>query len=191
MQCLQGSDMMKWTVFDELVTINKKLPYTTLVPLMMRKMSYWNRTCDHKFKFIHISDNSAFNQFRAKTGSYDVRDIEEISKSKAETFQLDPIRMVAAPKFSGSVEARVRLTIGNLQNDQFLVSAQCTSIVKMFRNLVSEKQGKTYDPNLAFKPKRSVYVHAFDAMSYVFLQHSTSFVDPSLQSKSEIIEIGA
>jgi hypothetical protein len=42
MQALPGSDRTIWTVFDEFVTINKKLPYTTIIPLVMRKMAYWN-----------------------------------------------------------------------------------------------------------------------------------------------------
>ena len=191
MQALPGADRTIWTVFDELVTINKKLPYTTLVPLLMRKMAYWNRKCDHDFTFNHVSDNSAFNQFRAKTGSYDVKDIEEISRSKAETFKLRPIKMRAAPKFNGSVESRVRLTIAKLQSEQFLVSAQCTSICKMFQNLISEKQGKTYDPNISYKPKRSVYVHPFDAMSYVFLHYDSMSLGPTPEVKTEIMDIGA
>jgi hypothetical protein len=101
-----------WLVFDEIVHVNKHIPYTVLVPEVMRKMMFWNRECDHEFNFIHISDNSAFNQFRAKTGSYDVKDIEHISQSRVEHFEgLDPIRLKAAPKFSGSVEARVRLLV--------------------------------------------------------------------------------
>lgn len=191
MQCLPGEDKTLWTVFDELVTINRKLPYTSLIPLVMRKMSYWNRKMEHKFNFIHISDNSAFNQFRAKTGSYDVRDIEEISRSKAETFDLSPIRMKAAPKFSGSVESRVRLTIANLQSDQILISAQCTNIYKMFQNLISEKPGKHYDPNIAFKPRRSVYIHAFDAMSYPILHYNSTPVLTTASVSSEIMNIGA
>jgi hypothetical protein len=191
MQALPGEDRTVWIVFDEFVTINKKLPYTTLVPLLMRKMAYWNRRMEHKFKYIHISDNSAFNQFRAKTGSYDVKDIELISRDKAETFDLEPIKMKAAPKFNGSVESRVRITIAKLQAEEFLVSSQCTAICKMFQNLICEKQGKTYDPNIAFKPKRSIYVHPFDAMSYVLLYYNSTNVESVQVSKSEIIEIGA
>lgn len=190
MQHLVGADKAIWTVFDELVTINKKLPYTTLIPLVMRKMAYWNRKLDHKFAYIHISDNSAFNQYRAKTGSYDMKDIEEISRDKAETFEVSPIKMRAAPKFSGSVEARVRLTIANLQSEQIIVSAQCTKVLKMFQNLISEKPGKHYDPNISFKPKRSVYIHAFDAMSYPVIFYNST---PSLSTghtSSHIMEIG-
>ena len=190
MQNIPNAPNSPWIIFDELVTINKKLPYTTLIPLVMRKMKYWNRMLDFNFKYIHVSDNSAFNQYRAKTGSYDVRDIEQISRDKAEHFELEPIKMRAAPKFNGSVESRVRITIAKLQTESLLLSAQCTSVKKMFRNLISEKQGRTYDPNLAYKPKRSVYVHAFDAMSYVLLYYD---VTPTVTThqKSEIIDIGA
>ena len=98
--------------------------------------------------------------------------------------------MKAAPKFNGSVEARVRLTIAKLQNEEFLMSVQCSNIRKMFRNLVSEKQGKTYDPNLAFKPRRSVYVHAFDAMSYPFLYYDSGIRAPSVGQQMEMFDIG-
>jgi hypothetical protein len=174
-----------------MVTIRKKLPYTTLIPLVMRKMAYWNRKMGHEFKYIHISDNSAFNQYRAKTGSYDVRDIEQISRDKADTFNMEPIRMRACPKFAGSVENRVRMTIARLQQDALLLSAQCTEMKKAFKNLISTPQGKTYDPNLAYKPKRSDYVHAFDAMSYVLLYHDATTAGVSQSAGTEIIDIGA
>jgi hypothetical protein len=61
----------------------------------------------------------------------------------------------------------------------------------MFRNLVSEKPGKSYDPNVAFKPRRSVYIHAFDAMSYPIIYYeSTHYIDVGRTSGSEIIELG-
>ena len=191
MQMLPGSDHVQWTVFDEFVTINKKLPYTTMIPLVMREMAKWNRRMETEFRFIHISDNSAFNQFRAKTGSFDVHDIEEISKSKSETFNLPPIRMKAAPKFNGSVEARVRLTIAHLQSDQLVVSAVCKNVLDMFGKLVSESPGKHYDPNIAFKPKRMVYLHAFDAMSYPIIHFHSNPMLTYGRTKGEIMDIGA
>ena len=191
MQMLPGDDKTVWSVFDEFVTINKKLPYTTMIPLVMREMAKWNRRMDHEFRFIHISDNSAFNQFRAKTGSFDVHDIEEISREKADTFNLAPIRMKAAPKFSGSVESRVRLTIAQLQSDQLVVSAVCKNVLDMFNKLVSETPGKHYDPNISFKPKRSVYLHAFDAMSYPIIHYHSNPVVHYGATQSEIMDIGA
>ena len=193
MQCIIGREKSLWTVFDELVTVNRKIPYTTLIPLIYRKMSYWHRRVGKKLQWIHISDNSAFNQYRAKTGSYDVKDIEEISRGKCETFDLEPIRMKAAPKFSGSVEGRVRLLIAKLTREEIVFSAQCTEILKSMRNIVGErtKEGK-YDPALEMKPRRSVYIHAFDALTYPLMYYDVGVGVPSpAVASAEIMEFGA
>jgi hypothetical protein len=191
-QIIPAADKTVWIVFDEVVHVNEHIPYTQLVVEIMRRMRYWNRVTDSDLTYIHISDNSAFNQYRAATGSYDVRDIEAISRGKADNFELDPIRMKAAPKFSGSVESRVRLTIAKLQKEELLISAPCKNVRKVFFNLISEKEGRTYDPTRAFKPRRSTYLHAFDAMTYPFLYYDAgpSRIHSS-RAKSEIIEIGA
>ena len=193
MQCLIGREKSVWTVFDELVTINKKVPYTTLIPLIYRKMKYWNDHVGQKLNFVHISDNSAFNQYRAKTGSYDVRDFEEISKQKCDHFDLEPIRMKAAPKFQGSVEGRVRLMIAKLVQEEIIISAQCTDVLKSIRHLSSEKgkDGK-YDPNIGLKPKRSIYIHAFDALTYPIMYYDVKSGTPYANVKTaSIIEINA
>lgn len=191
LQHLVGSDKAVWVCFDEMIWINEKLPYTTMVPLVMRRMRYWNNKMDTKFNFEHISDNSAFNQFRAKTGSYDVRDIQQISAAKADSFGLESIRMRAAPKFSGSVEGRVRLMMTKLQKEEFLLSESCREVKKMFFNLVAEKgrHGK-YDPSLPFKPRRSIYIHSFDALTYPMMYHDLGSSTTG-RVPSQIIEVGA
>jgi hypothetical protein len=193
MQCIIGTERSLWTVFDEIVTINQKIPYTALIPQIYRKMKKWEDRVGSKLNWMHISDNSAFNQYRAKTGSYDVRDFEEISKEKAEHFDLDPIRMKAAPKFSGSVESRVRLLINKLVNEEILISASCTEVIKSIRHLVSEqeKNGK-YDPSLELKPKRSVYIHAFDALTYPIMYFDVrKGLVTGTRGNCEVIEINA
>ena len=156
-------------------------------------MKYWNERVGKKFTYVHISDNSAFNQYRAKTGSYDVKDFEDISKEKCEVFDLEPIRMKAAPKFQGSVEGRVRLLIAKLVQEEIVFSAQCTEVIKSVRHLASEKgkDGK-YDPSLAMKPKRSVYIHAFDALTYpiMFYDVKPTMPTPNVRTSS-IVEINA
>lgn len=193
MQCIIGKEKSIWTVFDELVTIRKKIPYTTLIPLLYRKMKYWNERVDKKLKFVHISDNSAFNQYRAKTGSYDVKDFEEISREKCEVFGMEPIRMKAAPKFSGSVAGRVRLLIAKLVQEELLISAPCTEVIKSMRNLSCEKQkDNKYDPSLELKPKRSDYIHAFDALTYPIMYYDVRPTFPQVSTNtSSIIEINA
>lgn len=192
MQSIVYQDKPVWLVFDEIIHNEEHIPYTALVVEVLRKMKKWNDMCDHQFRYFHISDNSAFNQYRAKTGSYDVQDIERISRQRVDHFEgLEPIKLKAAPKFSGSVETRIRLLIAKLQNEEFLLSGSCTYLKKMFFNLVSENS-RDYDPSKAFKPRRSQYVHSHDAMTYPILYYDAGpGAMNTVGSKSEIIEINA
>jgi hypothetical protein len=193
MQSIVMGGKSVWLVFDEIIHNEEHIPYTQLVVEVFRRMKYWNQKLDHEFKYIHISDNSAFNQYRAKTGSYDVRDIEEISREKLESFReynLEAIKLKAAPKFNGSVETRIRLLIAKLQNEEFLLSNKCTYLKKMFFGLVSENTSGSFDPMKSFKPKRNQYVHSHDAMTYPILYYHAG--PGAIQTtKSEIIEINA
>tara|TARA_R100000005_G_scaffold96111_1_gene80783 strand:- start:4395 stop:5156 length:762 start_codon:yes stop_codon:yes gene_type:complete len=193
MQQVIGTNKTIWAVFDELVINNEKISFEELVVRLMRKMSKWNRVMNWSFRYRHYSDNSAFNQYRpgGQNGSYDVLDIERISKKKGETFDLEPIRMKAAPKFKGSVEARVRLMIQKLQDHELIISRNLKHTKAMFYNLVSEKvkEGK-YDPSAMFKPKRSNYTHTFDALTYPMLSLDVGPAYASVNSVSEIFEIG-
>ncbi len=75
-----------WVCFDEMVYVNKKIEYKVLVRELVKRMNFWNKTLDHVFRWIHISDNSAFNQYRATTGSYDVLDVERFSKKTCKVY---------------------------------------------------------------------------------------------------------
>jgi len=194
MQMIPTKEKVVWVVFDEMVYTNKKLSYQVLVRHLVRRMGFWNKVLGKPMKWLHISDNSAFNQHRAATGSYDVLDVERFSRPVASSFEgIDPIKMKAAPKFPGSVEARVRLTTSLLVQEQLVVSATCVKMIDMFRNLESVKVRRgDYDPSAAFKPKRSVHLHPFDAFSYPVLQldvGSASNLFGDDQVRNEIIEL--
>ncbi|MBW1635281.1 MAG: phage terminase large subunit [Deltaproteobacteria bacterium] len=185
-----------WVVFDEMVYINQKLKTRVLVREQMRRMMFWNRIRKMHYNYEDISDDSAFNQFRpGSDGSYDVLDYERESKELIKTSfkDLKPIKMKAAPKFGGSVEARVRIVNNLLNTERLIVSSSCTKVKQMFLNLQCEKvkEGK-YDPSAAFKPKRSIYIHTFDAMTYPMLHHELSGnnVRKADETKSELLDIG-
>jgi len=182
-----------WLVFDEVIHDNKKMHLKEVTRSFMQRMAFWNRTCEYQFAFQHFSDNSAFNQYRNATGSYDFREIEQHSETIGKSLGIDPIRMKPAPKFQGSVEARVRLVLQLLQNENLLISGACSMIKQMFLNLEAENQklGK-YDPSIPFTPKRSKYLHCFDAMSYPILTLSatTDINSPISRRKTDIIEVG-
>jgi len=183
-----------WVLFDEMVYTGRKIQLRVLVRELMRRMDFWNRQMNHTFKYIHVSDNSAFNQYNNATGSYEHLEVQRISSDVSKSFKnLDMIRMSAAPKFAGSREARVRLMISLLQEERFVVSFACTKHRQMFLNLQSEKAKKgAYDPGAGFRPKRSIHVHCFDSCTYPLLEADVGRIQvaPMSHKKTELIDIG-
>ena len=194
-QNLQTKDRDIWVVFDELVFTDAYIPYTELVPAIMRRQKFWNETMKTKFQYEHISDSSAFNQFRATNGTYDSWEVERISRDTLEQFpELDPIVLTECPKPPNSIQARVKVVIRALQTDRFFVSTSCKRTREMLLHLESEKLNESkYSPDLPFKPKRSKHIHGFDAMSYPMfyyeLDTSRSFLRLDRKA-SELLPVG-
>lgn len=189
LQCLpmlypiEGTDIEEvrnvWVLFDEMVYTGRKMDFKVLAPAVIRRMHRWNQVVRKHYdneklslSWNHISDNSAFNQMRQATGSYDVMDFERESRLAAARYNIEPIKMRPAPKFQGSVETRIRLMMNLLQREEFVQSSACPKVKAMFMNLASEKpkDGK-YDPSLAFTPKRSIYIHPFDSVTYAIMHY--------------------
>lgn len=167
-QNIPTRDKDLWIVFDEMVYTDSYVPYTELVPAIMRRIKFWNETVKTTFNVIHISDATAFNMFRATTGTYDSLEVERISRDSLPAFEgVDIIKMIECPKFPGSVAGRVKTTMKFLNQERLLLSTSCERTKDMFFHLEMEKirDGK-YTPDLPFSPKRSKHLHIFDAMSY-------------------------
>ena len=147
---------------DELDYVGQYMPYYKLVPILINRMMYWDNRMTSDFSFVHISDDSAFNQYRAATGSFDAWDVEKLSQDYVTKNQLKDkyvIKLRAAPKGAHSIEARVRLVLDGLAGEEILISATCTSTKGMLLNLEEEE----FEP---LKPKRSPFIHKFDSFSY-------------------------
>jgi hypothetical protein len=168
MQNIPTRDKDMWIVFDEMVYTDAYIPYTLLVPGIMRRIAFWNETCKTKFDVTHISDASAFNMFRATDGTYDSLEVERISREAQTSFKdVDTIRMQPCPKFAGSVQGRVKTLLKYLNQERLLISTSCTRTKDMFMFLESEKPKENkYTPDLPFQPRRSKHLHIFDALSY-------------------------
>lgn len=174
----------RWLIFDEIVISRRRIRYDVLVPAVLRRVAFWSNTIKDRalakgktvdVPVVYVSDNSAFNQFRAASGSYDVLDIEKIAARHAPALGLQPVKVRQAPKFKGSVPARTRLTMDLLAQNRIIVSARCKRVIRMFERLEPEAQDPNkYDPEAALTPKRSDYIHTFDGLSYPILTQSIS-----------------
>ncbi len=169
---------LKWVIFDEIVTIRKKVDYRALIPVVMRRIKWWREQigADHiACPQIWISDNSAFNQFRAAAGSYDVLDFERIYEENRQALGMEPLGKIrACPKFNGSDLAQTQLGQRLLANEEILVSSGCPKVHRMFLQLDSTKQkdGEPFDPTAALTPRRSDHLHVWKAIAYPILYAS-------------------
>lgn len=167
MQCIPTKEKKVWLVFDELVKVDQYIPYKELTLEILQRMTYWSDLVKFNFHFEHISDNSAFNQWRPGSGDKGSFDYLEIYKHSGER-----IRMRPAPKNNGSIQARVRMVMDMLCQRELLVSATCPKTVDMLQFIECKPQKRTasglpdYDPDAPFTPKKCPMVHPFDSMTY-------------------------
>jgi hypothetical protein len=161
-------------IFDELNFVGQYVPYPRVVRAIMLRMRYWNDGFG-PFHFEHIADEASFNQVRSD-GKFDYQEIERLSAkwcAEHPESKLSPIKLKPCPKGNDSVPARTRMLIGMMQQETLLVSAICLKTIEAFTMLECEdekfdKNGapKKYDPLVAFRPKRSIYVHPNDSATY-------------------------
>lgn len=159
-QFVQTNEKLFWSTFDELNYVDRHTPYTVLVPQLLKRMDYWDALLSTKFEYQNISDNSAFNQFRARDGSFDAQDVERLSGGR--------IKMLECPKGPGSVETRVRQSIEKLQDVAWYISATCIKTKEMFLKLERDKD------NHMMPRKKSRFLHPFDSSTYPHLFYGST-----------------
>jgi hypothetical protein len=179
LQHVPTRDRLVWMVFDEVDSIGVKVLYKWLVKRVVERMDYWREKVGYNFKYIHISDDSAINQWHpGGSGSFDAWDVERFSDGQ--------IKLIPCPKGKGSVEARVRLLSAKLFQEEIFISAVCTNTTDMLIHLNSDKQNPT-------KPRRSKYLHKFDSLTYPIFKlefNGTRNILPSAQVRPNIITCG-
>lgn len=159
-QFIPTTEKLYWRVFDELNYVDRYTPYPILVPQLLKRMDYWNMLIGTAFPCEHISDNSAFNQWRATTGSFDAQDVERLSNGR--------IKMIECPKGPGSVETRVRQTREKLQDESLLISATCPKTPEMFQRMERDKD------NFMMPRKKSRFRHSWDSLTYPHLFYGST-----------------
>lgn len=160
-----------WIVFDEIVHLKEKITFKQMAIEVVERLLAWNSALERKIPWEHITDDSAVNQWRPGSGSYDSWEFEREFNQASLRYGLGEMRMRGCPKGAGSIEARVRLFQGHLHNDQLLVSDTCEHVKDMLRLLESEKS-TPMNPGNPLKPRKTAagHIHVFDAASYPMLK---------------------
>lgn len=165
LQLVPTNEGSVWMAFDEVVHLNKRILYPTMAREIIERINAWNDACGRKLMWEHVADDSAVNQWRPGSGSFDAWDFEREFNKASITGGLGRMRMIGCPKGTGSVQLRVRTLQGKLTADQFLVSDICQHTKAMLHNLV----GKEDDP-LTPKKTAAGHIHVFDAATYPMLK---------------------
>lgn len=192
LQRLPVEGALKWVAFDEVVTTRRRIRYEVLVPIVLRRTKWWEEQVG-PLQSVWISDSSAFNQFRATSGSYDVLEFEKVAAKVCPALGLSPLVVRQCPKFNGSVPTRTRLVIDLLGANELIIGSNCTKLQNMFLKLESKDQpvGQPFDPNLSLTPKRSDHLHVFDALSYPILASALQpeLLTPQAPTTQSIVRI--
>lgn len=139
-----------WRVFDEIDYVGRYAPYHQIVPQILARMDYWNKTLQAKLHYDHIGPADMFT-YQRQDGSLDYLTVQQLSEGR--------IVMRRAPGGKGSVAERIRMTMEMLQKQEVLISATCWHTKQMFLGLESK-------PGDAFNPRRSPHLHRFDSFTY-------------------------
>jgi len=167
-----------WRVFDEVIDVSKKKHYNEIIRAVLEKMVYWNNKLGENMPYIHIGDEAMITHFNPQ-GSYDYKKFYEISKMLIDTTEkfkgLQPIRIIAPDKGSGSQGERVRCVQNYLSTNDIMISALCTDCNRMFRELKRAKgrngEEQEHTPLKDYKG----HIHTFDALSYPMYYYEFKF----------------
>lgn len=159
---------LTWVVFDEVDHLGERVLYEVMAREVIERIRHWDGVAGQPFRWLHVADESAVNQFRpGGKGSYDALDFErEYRRVQGELNLGLPMRIVGCPKGPDSIKARVRTLQAKLATETLLVSAPCRNTTEMLRTL----EEKTDDPET---PKRGAYVHKFDSLTYPIFWQET------------------
>lgn len=190
LQIVPTVDKVFKLVIDEMDYVGEYVPYPVLVPQIIQRMIEWEKRMASRFQWYHVTDSSAFDQFRASTGSFDAQQFEDLSRAYVEKMKIEPrfvIKMLPCPKGDYSREARATMVRDDLTTGSMLISATCPRTRDMFLWLPHEKD------NRMAAPKKHRYLHNFDSLSYGFFYfHSGRRKVPgaTAQVKTEYYAIG-
>lgn len=154
----QPNGEYSYHVIDELVSRDRAISIREFTIALLDRMNRWENYCmtnyNRKIQWRHWSDNSAM-VFRAAAEATDALIVRNVSGGK--------ILLQAAPKFAGSVMARVEMVHRLLYDKRLYISAACPITIQMIKAL---KRGTSKVEPIS---RVNGHIHVFDSLSYILM----------------------
>lgn len=141
-----------WTVLDEIYYIKQDISLEMLTYEMLAKMQNLEKLADRKLNFVHWSDRSAVDSYRAASDAPDHILVHRFSNGQ--------IQLQGCPKTPKSISLRISLLRRLLTQNKIFISGNCTAHVEMLKKL--KKGTRVVDPIKRNDP----YKHPFDSLTY-------------------------
>lgn len=145
------NDIICWCILDEVMTVDEKISTEEFTIMCADKMMKIEEHYDKSFEWVHWSDDTALNVWRAaKSDGYDAAIVERITEGW--------IKLQATDKPDQSVSTGIRMMRRALFERRFFIGNNCPKVQEMLME-ISEGKVKTVDD--------SEFKHPFDAVRYV------------------------
>jgi hypothetical protein len=166
-------DGRTYCVLDEVCQIDPevKMGLQEFVEAWMERWEFWLKKLKNAPETRDWADSAALNQWRSGAEGYDANLVYKYSATR--------VRMMAAPKFPGSIQKRINMVKILLHERRLLVSARCFQTVNMFKSLKRGTGAKLIADG--------VFRHVFDSLSYPLAgEEPALLVDEVTEDKEEV-----
>lgn len=156
-----------FAVIDEVVSVGRNISLREFANAIVTQMDFWENFCkmnyNREIRWRTWADTSV-DRYRSAAASDEALVIRNISNGR--------IRPMAAAKFHGSVETRVRILHRLFSEDRIFISASCPDTITMCKAL--KRTGIKTEP---IGPKR--HKHAFDSLTYILISQEPFALEQS------------
>lgn len=183
-------------LIDEAVSIGKKIPFYDYVDILLEKMNFWDQFLDREYGVKNVSwrfwSDSSSLRFKSAIGMNEALLIQKLSNGR--------IMLNGVGKGAGSVAQRIVLAKQMLHDERLFVSASCTNVIQMFRNIEPARSVgvEETDPEKIRSAARNAYSlkledklkHAFDALTYMLAYESPeTLIKPTGQPRIRVVSM--
>jgi hypothetical protein len=164
----------RWEVLDELVVLADKVKVAEFTKEAMEKRAALEKIIGHDVQWTDWTDTSAFEEYRGGTDEIDA-DIVEFVSAGSINFQA-----ATQAKRPGSVRKRVEKIKDLLTENRIYVSANCTSLIEMFKELRKGANEVTY------VARGQAEKHIFDAFSYMIYMETLEDLEEAIVTAPQV-----
>ena len=164
-------EVSHYNVLEECVEIDEKISTADFAYKVMLKIDGLEEHYDRRFKWLHWSDDTALNTWRAGIEGYDATVIYDATGGRVD--------LEAADKPEGSVDTAIKIIKRLLRERRLHVGKNCPHVIRMLEDL---KVGKTKSVE---DSGNNELKHVFDALRYPIYMEERKYLEERIDGRPQ------